>query len=41
MLIHDPGFATAVTNDVNVVNSARTGYRAKLGCNGRQLARGL
>ena len=31
-IIANAGFATAVTNDVNVVTSARTGYRGVLGC---------
>ena len=31
-LTTNAGFATAVTNDVAVVNSAKTGYRAVLGC---------
>ncbi|HSD89321.1 MAG TPA: hypothetical protein VLB44_17450 [Kofleriaceae bacterium] len=33
-LIQNAGFATAVTNDVNVVNAATAGYRSTLGCNG-------
>lgn len=31
-LIAAPGFAMAVTNDVDVVTRAKTGYRAALGC---------
>jgi len=31
-LIANAGFATAVTNDVAVVNAATTGYRSTLGC---------
>jgi len=33
-LINNAGFQTAVANDVNVVTSATTGYRAALGCDG-------
>ena len=33
-LTSNAGFATAVTNDVNVVNSAQSGYRGQLGCSG-------
>jgi hypothetical protein len=34
MVVQDAGFATAITNDVNVVTSATAGYRSTLGCDG-------